>query len=284
MKNVRQLTIMIAMLLWGTCGSLIAEDAGEPMQAYTDSLNLRRDASLVAVAFFDPEIGIACGEYGTILRTSDGGRSWSLADSGVSCRLDDVLWLTARRAVMVGGSYDPITQINRGVVLHTADGGATWQRGDDAELPKLNKLKRTAGGMLVATGEWSHSLLTNRVESHNSGRAWDGGQVQDLAVAEVHARERLEHWVRSSRFPVAIRDACQISQETLCGVGDHGIIQRSSDGGQTWQVVRGDGRHPGPRIECVEHAVVRADVDHPVPALVRVVEAEVAVVPLVLEQ
>lgn len=242
MKNLRPLPIMIALLLGGVCGSLLAEDAGDPMQAYTDSLNLRRDASLVAVAFFDPEIGIACGEYGTILRTSDGGRSWSLTDSGVSCRLNDVLWLTARRAVIVGGSYDPITQINRGVVLQTADGGATWQRGNDAELPKLNDVKRTSGGLLVATGEWSHSLLTNRVESHNLGRVWDAAEVQDLPLAPLQTRERLEDWSRSSRFPVAIRDVCQISEQAICAVGDHGVIKRSSDGGKTWQVVRGDGR------------------------------------------
>ena len=41
---------------------------------------LREDATLRGVAFRDARVGIACGDRGTILRTVDGGRTWTEQD------------------------------------------------------------------------------------------------------------------------------------------------------------------------------------------------------------
>ncbi len=209
---------------------------------YTHSAARRGDASLLSVAFVDAELGLACGDHGAILRTTDAGLSWTLVESGVDCRLEDVLWLTPRSALIVGGCYDPITRVSRGLLLRTDDGGASWQRGRDHELSNLHRLQRDRDGSLVAIGDWSDSLLTNRLQSSNAGRSWDGA----TAVAETGQVQPdlrwLQQWVRTTGQSVVIRDACRVNSETICAVGDHGAIQRSSDNGRTWQTVRGDDR------------------------------------------
>jgi len=207
-----------------TAGVGQTTDAGEnnSMPAYTDSGNLRADASLAAVAFTDANLGIACGDHGTVLRTNDGGRRWAIVPSGVDCPLEDILWLSPRHVVIVGGSYDPITQISRGVILQSDDAGNTWRRGDDEELPRLRRLERQSGGTLVAVGDWSHSLLTNRLESHNGGRSWDAATAVSIAAAAASTRERLQHWVQATRMPYAVRDACRVDADVICTVGDHG--------------------------------------------------------------
>jgi hypothetical protein len=39
---------------------------------------------LIAVSFVDANTGTAVGEYGTILRTTDGGATWTLQTSGTT--------------------------------------------------------------------------------------------------------------------------------------------------------------------------------------------------------
>ncbi|MEM1068611.1 MAG: hypothetical protein AAGI63_06935 [Planctomycetota bacterium] len=225
-----------------------ANHAANPMPSYTGSANLRTDASLVAVDFVTPQLGLACGDHGAIWRTMDSGNTWSLVESGVSCRLEDILWLTASRAVIVGGSYDPMTRISRAVVLRSDDGGETWHRGEDGELPKLLRLKRSEDGAIIAEGDWSHSLLTNQIESRNAGRTWDGGiaREHDNSPKSTESLARIQQWVRVTGVPVVMRDACPLADESYCAVGDHGVIQRTDDGGKNWRVVQG-----GDRRTCI---------------------------------
>ena len=147
----------------------------QPMPTYADAHRLREDAALRAVAFADANNGIACGERGTILRTRDGGQTWQSSESGVDCRLDDIVWVHGQRAVIVGGAYDRITGISRGVVLYSEDAGQHWQRADDRELPRLRSIRVDDTQSLVAWGDWSHTLLTRRLVSHDGGRSWHDG-------------------------------------------------------------------------------------------------------------
>ncbi len=66
------------------------------------------------VAFADAARGWIAGSGGTILSTSDGGKSWSLQASGTNVDLQSVFALDARTAWVVGAN---------GTVLATATGG-----------------------------------------------------------------------------------------------------------------------------------------------------------------
>ncbi len=68
------------------------------------------------VYFSDLNTGTAVGANGTIIRTTDGGATWSLQASGTTKALHGVIFTDQNTGVAVGA---------RGTVLQTVDGGAT---------------------------------------------------------------------------------------------------------------------------------------------------------------
>ncbi len=80
-------------------------------------------ALLRAVDFADAQNGWAVGGSGRVLRTTDGGATWSSRSADARFDLFDVKALSGQAAVALGydGSQDCWA------VLSTNDGGATWQ-------------------------------------------------------------------------------------------------------------------------------------------------------------
>jgi len=77
------------------------------------------DVLLYDVDFISPERGWAVGEFGVVLATSDGGKTWSVQKTPVETTLFGVHFADAQRGWATG-----IEQ----VLLHTTDGGATWNK------------------------------------------------------------------------------------------------------------------------------------------------------------
>ncbi len=74
---------------------------------------------LRAVAVVDSDTVIAVGNAGTILRTTDGGASWTFQTSGTTNFLAAVSFVDADTGTAVG---------ELGTILRTTNGGATWER------------------------------------------------------------------------------------------------------------------------------------------------------------
>src|SRR6202158_5186489 len=74
-------------------------------------------AWLQAVAAIDKQTAVAVGFEGTILRTGDGGETWTLQPSGTRNWLRGIAFADANIGVAVG---------DVGTILRTIDGGATW--------------------------------------------------------------------------------------------------------------------------------------------------------------
>ena len=73
--------------------------------------------SLLAISFVNTMRGWVVGSGGTIMRTDNGGASWTAQNSGVTVTLVDVFFLNTDKGWIVGES---------GTVLHTTNGGDTW--------------------------------------------------------------------------------------------------------------------------------------------------------------
>lgn len=237
----------------------------EPLPHYSASQSLREDATLRSVAFTTPQIGLTCGDRGTILRTVDGGSTWQAVHSGVDCPLSAIIWVDTNQAVAVGGNYDRITGISRGVVLLSRNGGQSWQRADDTELTRFHHLEKNRDGSIVAHCDWSHAILTDRLISRDGGRTWNDHaspqtgthtvQSSSAAKAAEHRSATSQHstttspslnelmqWFQVTQIPVAIRGACRITNTDYCIVGDHGVILTTKDKGKTWVTNRGKAR------------------------------------------
>lgn len=119
------------------------------------------EATLTAVHFHDERHGWAVGHDAVILRTEDGGASWTLvhqAPAEYRPLLD--LWFENENHGFAVGAY--------GLCLETRDGGRHWQR--RTLLPEDMHLNAIAGGpdgRIYVAGE-AGTLL----RSDDSGRRW----------------------------------------------------------------------------------------------------------------
>ena len=70
----------------------------------------------------DTNAGTAVGDFGAIVRTTDGGATWVAQDSGTQDLLIGVSMTDANTGTAVGTSGDLIRETS----FRTTDGGATW--------------------------------------------------------------------------------------------------------------------------------------------------------------
>ena len=75
--------------------------------------------SLRSVYFTDLNTGYAVGNYGTILKTSDGGDSWTVLTSGTTHTLFSLTFTDNNTGYATGES---------GILLKTTDGGNLWTK------------------------------------------------------------------------------------------------------------------------------------------------------------
>ena len=99
------------------------------------------DAELHDVTFADAEHGWAVGDRGTIWKTDNGGQSWTLAPSGVTCTLRSVHFNDSDNGWAAGGETRPYLSANKGVLLRTYDGGRTWEADKGILLSTVRAVK-----------------------------------------------------------------------------------------------------------------------------------------------
>ncbi|GIW92290.1 MAG: hypothetical protein KatS3mg110_0331 [Pirellulaceae bacterium] len=237
--------------------------------------NAQDDATLRGVWFVDSDRGWAVGDRGVIWRTVDGGRSWHIQPSGVTCRLDDVAFSPdGRVGCIVGGWCEPHTGQTRGVVLRSTDGGETWNVVPAPTLPLLFKVSLPGADELYALTAASPLYPSGLLRSTDGGRSWNAvpagplGQVTcgdfagRLTGAVATEDGRLLSIVSGRASPartasVGMRSVRAIALRGQQGwlVGDGGLVMKTSDGGVSWQHI-GLGLPDGVSTACDFYCVV----------------------------
>ena len=156
------------------------------------------------------------GMYGTILRTTDGGKTWirqgdwsSIPDCellGISAADGEVAW-----AVGSGG-----------VILNTIDGGATWVR--------------QAQGMLPVTTAFQS------LSAYDRNNVWAVGSIAGHTAFIIHTTDGGETWVREGENDIppdpqwfyALIDVHAFNENTAWAVGSRGSVFITTDGGKSW--------------------------------------------------
>ena len=157
------------------------------------------------VHFANKNVGIAAAEFGVILRTSDGGKSWEPLDyRPVAARLQGAHMKSATEAWVVG---------DKSTILHTTDGGETWD--------------------VV-----SNTKELRAVHFHNDQLGWAVG----LAGSVLHTNDGGENWLPQNSgdvfelFGVGFVDA-----KRGYIVGSNAALLETLDGGKTWKSVSDPG-------------------------------------------
>ncbi len=203
----------------------------------------RRDL-LFSVAMPEDDAIWAVGGQGKIIRSKDGGASWTSQSSGVGSHLQSIAAWDGERAVAVGNAL---------TVLHTDDAGKTWHK---ASVPtgteganKLMRVRVLPGGHASAVGEFGTVLMSDdfgetwRTASPGEDVSWNDVAPTDANSAIVVGEfgriqitmdgganwTQAESPVQSSLNSVYFRDS-----QNGVAVGTEGVIIATRDGGATW--------------------------------------------------
>ncbi|HZP12636.1 MAG TPA: YCF48-related protein [Nevskiaceae bacterium] len=160
----------------GSFGTVIkSEDGGQTWAAIppdwkpyltTDQVEQGIQPHMSAAHVGEDGVITIAGEFSLILRSSDGGKTWTAVNKG-----EPTVFALDLRGDGVGYAVG-----QDGLILRTADGGATWTK--LAAASKANLLGvRSTGNTLVVTA------MHDMIASTDSGQSWRHVQTPDVLAA-----------------------------------------------------------------------------------------------------
>jgi len=202
---------------------------------------------------FQGQRGYAVGEFGTMLRTDDGGRTWAGVSTGLNEDLTEVRMISGDSVVIAGGCP----------VRRSDDGGRTFVR-----LPwTASDARCTAGVSAVAFPAPAIGYLLlgngNVLRSNDSGRTWSrrtavpgtpatsrASRVEPSALVFTSTDQGYASttngdifattdggstWTPVVQEPWSVRDVTFPSARVGYAGGDAPVILKTVDGGATWR-------------------------------------------------
>lgn len=212
----------------GFTGSIVRMNMPDGATPTVTRLTSGSVESLEAIFMLDATTGWVVGTGGTILRTTDGGTTWTLQTSGTTVDLNGVHFLDASTGWVVG---------DHGLVLATSDGGATWH----VELASTSGyLQRVffvdaSAGFAVGTGDFALRLpCTALAVTPTSLPAGEAGRPYSASLKVSGGRSPYRGWVVAGRLPSGL--SFPASGTTIAGtpaeVGTFAATVRVADGRQ----------------------------------------------------
>src|SRR4051812_7187714 len=206
--------------------------------------------SAIRVLTFTSSRGYAVGDFGAVLRTDDGGATWTGLRTGVTADLTDLALISPDSLVVGGGC----------VLRRSDDGGRTFRR-----LPFTPTDERcssplaatsfagplvgyvvTADGTVLRSDDGGNTFgrRTAIPETHAVGGPAEPTAIvfttPDEGIAATSSGKLLSttdggnSWVVRGSVPARINNLTGVAAGTMYAVGDGTSLLASTDGGQTW--------------------------------------------------
>ena len=171
--------------------------------------------TLSAVEFSGP-VGFASGDFGTLVRSGDGGNTWTGVSTGLTESLTN-LHMLGPKTVIVGGTC---------ALRRSDDSGATFRR-----LPWTASDESCSGG-IAALDFPSSSVGYLALGNGNVVRSGDGGRTWSRRTA-------LPDTAASGVPGIRPLDVDFVSDTTGYAATNAGEVFQTTDGGNTWRTVLG---------------------------------------------
>lgn len=199
--------------------------------------------SLNSLSFYDGSIGIAVGETGTIIKTSDGGASWKSILYPDSLQLFDIAY-TSGRAFFITG--------DKGTILKSTDVGETWTKINSPAGEALMSIVFMNERRGVIVGDKGTMLLTD-----DGGNTWYRGHSNTAQLlfgvqsfgnssliacgmkgAVIMSSDNGSSWRTIPAFTDNyLRDASFANEKDGYVVGGSGEAYKTDDGGSSWKKI-----------------------------------------------
>ncbi len=206
---------------------------------------------LFGVHFVTEEDGWACGRWGTIWHTTDGGETWAQQSSGTTLTLSSIYFVDKQTGWTVG---------NGGTILHTADGGATW-------TPQESPVEFFHMDVKFVNQQegWIASEETHILHTIDAGRTWEVQfsdevyRLKSISFADANhgwavgeygfvygTQDGGKTWNHQAgkwdfnedtgeiETGVFLFEVVALDADTALAVGADGVVTRTEDGGKTW--------------------------------------------------
>ncbi|HVJ68325.1 MAG TPA: YCF48-related protein, partial [Caulifigura sp.] len=240
------------------CACVQAAEPARPAASEIPRVD-REDAALRDVFFTSPRTGFAVGDRGTILRTDDGGQSWTLLPCETDASLRSISFVSEQEGWIAGGGTREYSGETYGVVLVTQDGGESWTIACGQGIPTIRRIQFFSDAEGIAVGDATSRLSTGLLSTADAGRTWamipgdestgwTAGEFASLQFA-VLVGERGAVGALSGGSVVKSTSlgglrgfrasSLDRSAKSVWAVGDGGMIVRSNDGGATWPAADG---------------------------------------------
>lgn len=169
--------------------------------------DLFQDRDLYGIRFSPGgKVGWIVGEDGIVMKSTDGGDTWTRQDTGTKKNLFNLFAVDEQQVVAIGAD---------GTIIRTTDGGSHWEVEKSPKIVSLFGLDFLDKNTGFAVGEFSTILATS-----DGGKTWTlayGGNTTDFTVGPY--------------FSIAFTDP---QHGIACGLA--GDLLATADGGKTWQV------------------------------------------------
>ena len=194
------------------------------------------------------------GDYGTAIRSEDGGQTWTLANSGAALSPERTDFVSTTEGWGITTDYYyRLDENQRNSILHTTDGGLTWQIQYHDPLVRLWDVSFTSplcGWVIGESTDWiTPGIIILRTT--NGGLTWSSQNRQEYAYdPHVFFLNDLQGWIACYNSVLRTSDGGTTWQSfaspntfyhdfqfatSLIGWGsDYSHIYRTNDGGQTW--------------------------------------------------
>ncbi len=208
-------------------------------------------SNLSCVSFADANNGTAVGTDGTIIHTTDGGRTWQTQTSGVT-NLNSVYFSNPLTGTAVGNNGE----------IHTTDGGKTWTSQQSYSGFSVSFVNADTGSYVGPVGSvqhttdggvtWTSQIIKYATNTTVYGVSLLNGNIGTaVGVADdtyadyymfAHTSDGGTNWVTGSFGPpytternyIRLTSVTFADSNTVYAVGTAGTILKSTDQGVTW--------------------------------------------------
>jgi photosystem II stability/assembly factor-like uncharacterized protein len=164
--------------------------------------------TLNSVYFTSENIGYAVGNYGTVLRTIDGGTNWNILNTNTTKDLNGIFFNNSNYGFVVGDS---------GIIITTIDSGINWttlSSGTNADLYSIYFTDSLHGYSCGSNGKI--------IKTSNGGNQWNG------CTSNVTTK------LFSIDFPTKNTGYIVGGGGTT---GGKGFVLKSKNGGDDWKII-----------------------------------------------
>ncbi len=169
------------------------------------------DAYPNCITFADGQTGFIAGDGGRIIRTGDGGQSWSIVHGiGYIGTITDVLFTDDNNGFATTYSS---------TLMVTTDGGRRWNESVPSQDHDCDAISASPTGTLFLVGTTSNYDF-DLLRSSDNGKTWTN--VSRIPITY------------SSGNPEMVQSVLAVSDDDLMIGATFGLVLRSRDGGVTW--------------------------------------------------